>query len=121
MILWGTQYLTGFFFIYFVADRYSRKSDRPLYPGLLIDTPWNSVADRSSYTLSLTDIPVDLYTLSVYPRLLTDTSGYNVAGRSLSLTDIRVYTSSDRPLYSGLLTHIPGNSVADSGLLILCR
>ena len=52
---------------------------------------------------------MDQYTTSVYPRLLTDTSGYNVAGKSsftFSLTDIRVYTSSDRPLYPGLLTDI---------------
>ena len=67
-------------------------------PGLLTDTPGNSLADRSLYTLSLADIPVDLYIPSVYPRLLADTSGNNVAGRSsytLSLTDIRVYTSSE--------------------------
>ena len=56
--------------------------DRLLYPGLLTDTPGNRVANRSSYTLSLTDIPVDLYTPSVYPRLLTDTSEYSVAGSS---------------------------------------
>ena len=88
--------------------------DKLLYPWLLTDTPGNSAADRSSYTLSLTDIPVDLYTPSVYPRLLTDTSGYN--GRSsytLWLTDIRVYTSSNRPLYPGLLTDTPGNCVFD--------
>ena len=83
-------------FIYFVADRYSRNipGDRLLYPGLLTDTLGNSVDDRSSYTLSLTDIPVDLYSPSVYPRLLTDTSGYNVAGRfsyTLSLTDMGVH------------------------------
>ena len=81
-----------------------------LYPRLLTDTLGNNVADRSSYTLSLTNIPVAL-TPSVYPRLLTDTVGYNVAGRSsytLSLSDIHVYTSSDRPLYTGLLTDIPG-------------
>ena len=71
--------------------------------------------------MSLTDIPVDRYTPSVYPRLLTNTSGYNVAGRSLSLTDIQVYTSSDRPLYPWLLTDILGNSVADTGLRILFR
>ena len=97
--------------------------DRPLYPGILTDTPGKSVADRSLYTLSLTDIPVALYTPSIYPRLLTNTSRYNVAGRSsytLSLTDIWVYTSSDRPLYPGLLTDIPGYSVADNGLRILC-
>ena len=73
--------------MYFVADSYSRNipGDRPLYRRLLADTLGNSVPDRSSYTLSLTDIPVDLYTLSVYPRLLTvtRTSGYNVAGWSL--------------------------------------
>ena len=40
---------------------------------------------------------------------------------TLSLADIRVYTSSDRPLYLGLLTDIQGNSVADTGLRILCR
>ena len=38
---------------------------RLFYPGLLTDTPGNGVADRSSYTLSLTDIPVYLYTPSV--------------------------------------------------------
>ena len=98
--------------------------DRLLYPGLLTDTPGNSAADRSLYTLSLTDIPVYLYTPSVYPRLLTDTSRYNQAGRTsyiLLLTDIRVYTSSDRPLYPGLLTDSPGNSAAATGLRILCR
>ena len=41
--------------------------DRLLYPGLLTDTPGNSVSDRSSCTLSLTDIPVFLSTPSVYP------------------------------------------------------
>ena len=94
-----------------------------LYPGLLTDTPGNSVADRSSYTLSLTDIPVDLYTQSVYSRLLTDTSGLNAAGRysyTLLLPDIQVYTSRDRPLYPGRLTDIPGNSVADTDLRIQC-
>ena len=53
---------------------------------------------------------------------MTDTAGYNVAGRSsytLSLIDIWVYTSSDKPLYPGLLTDIPGNSVADTGLRIV--
>ena len=35
---------------------------------------------------------------------------------TLSLTDIRVYSSSDRPLYLGLLTDISGNSVADTAL-----
>ena len=104
--------------MYFVADWYSRNipGERPLYPRLLTDTLGNSVPDMSSYILSLTDIPVDLYTLSVYPRLqtVTRTSGYNVAGRSLSLTDIQVYTSSVRPLYPGLLTDILGNSVADN-------
>ena len=52
------------------------------------------------------------------------TDWYNVAGRSsytLLLADIRVYTSSDRPLYPGLLTDISGNSVTDTGLCILCR
>ena len=81
--------------------------DRVIYPGLLSDTPGNSIADRSSYTLSLTNILVDLYTSSVYPRLLIDISGFNVAGRTsytLLLTNIWVYTSSDRPLYPGLLT-----------------
>ena len=86
-------------------------------------TPWTFFLPFFSYTLSLTDILVDQYTPSVYPRLLTDTSGYNVAGRSsytLLLTDMRVYTSSDRPLYPGLLTDIPSNSLADTGLRILC-
>ena len=90
----------------------------------MTDTLGNSVADRSSYTLSLTNIPVDLYTASVYPRLLTDTLWYNVAGRSsytLLLIDIWMYTSSERPLYPGLLTDILGNRVADMGLRILCR
>ena len=52
------------------------------------------------------------------------TDWYNAAGKSsytLLLTDIRVYTSRDRPLYPGLLTDISGNSVADTGLCILCR
>ena len=53
--------------------------DRLFYPGLLTDTPGNSVADRSLYTLSLTDIPVDLYTPGVYSRLLTDTSGVQLS------------------------------------------
>ena len=59
------------------VSRYSRNisDDRPLYPGLLADLLGNSVADRFTYTLSPTDIPIDLYTSSVYPRLLTDTSG----------------------------------------------
>ena len=54
----------------------------------------------------------------------SDTWGFNVTGRSsytMSLTDIRVYTSSDRPLYPGLLTGIPGDSAADTDLRILCR
>ena len=104
--------------MYFVANWYYRNipGDRLLYPRLLTDTLRNSVPDRSSYTLLLTDIPVDLDNLSVYHRLLTvtRTSRYNVAGRSLSLPDIQVYTSSDRPLYPGLLTDILGNSVADN-------
>ena len=54
------------------------QGDRSLYPGLLTDILGNSVADRSSYTLALTDIPVALYTRSVNPRILTDTMGYNV-------------------------------------------
>ena len=105
-------------FTFFVADWYSgihSKCQRGYTPGY-----W--LIQRA--TVSLTVFPVDLYTQSVYPRLLTDTSGYNVACKSsypLSLSDNRVYASSDMPLYPGLLTDIRGNSVADTGLRILCR
>ena len=69
--------------VYFVADRYSlvyTLGDRPLYTGLLTDLPGSSVAYRSSYTLSLTDIPV--YTPSdrpLYPGLQTSILGNSVA------------------------------------------
>ena len=74
-------------------DRYSGLGKRLLYPKLHTDILAYSVADRSSYTLSSTDIPV--YTLGdrpLYPGLLTDTPVYRVAYRSwftLSLTIFR--------------------------------
>ena len=84
------------FLVYFVADQYSlvyTLDDRPLYTGLLTDIPGSSVAYRSSYTLSLTDIPV--YTPGdkpLYPRLQTNMLGNSVADRysyTLSLIGIR--------------------------------
>ena len=51
----------------------------------------------------------------LYPKLLSDTLGYNVVDRSLYTlppTDIPVYTLDDRPLYPGLLTDTPTYSVA---------
>ena len=90
--------------LYFVADQHSGPGER-LYPQLQTDTLGYSVADRSLYTLSPTDIPV--YTLGdrpLYPGLLTDTPMYSVACRSwftLSLTNIPVYFPCDRPLYPG--------------------
>ena len=68
-----------------IAYRYSlvyTLGDRPLYTGLLTDIPGSSVAYRSSYTLSLTDIPA--YTPSdrpLYPRLQTNILGNSVADR----------------------------------------
>ena len=85
------------FVVSFVADRYSLAytlGDRPHYTGLLTDTPGSSVAYRSSYTLSLTNIPV--YTPGdrpLYTRLQTNILGNSVADRylyTLSLTGIRV-------------------------------
>ena len=99
--------------------------DKLLYPRLLTDTPGNSVADGSSYTLSLTDIPVYLYTPRIYPNLLTDTSGtMQLAGLHILCCwlifgcPIQV---TGPWLYPGLLTDIPGNRAADAGLRILCR
>ena len=66
--------------LYFVTDQYSGPGERLLYPKLQTDTLGYSIADRSLYTLSPTDIPV--YTLGdrpIYPRLLTDTQVYSVA------------------------------------------
>ena len=79
-------------------------------PGLLTDIYEGSVAYRSSYTLSLTDIPV--YTPGdkpLYPRLLNNILGNSVA---LSPTDISVYTLGDMLLYPWLLTDTPVYSVA---------
>ena len=83
------------FLVYFVADRYSlvyTLGDRPLYTGLLTDIPGNSVAYRSSYTLSLTNITV--YTPGddrpLYPRLQINILGNSVADMYLSLTGIQV-------------------------------
>ena len=96
------------FVVHFVADRYSlvyTLGDRPLYTGLLTDIPGSSVAYRSSYTLSLTSIPV--YTPGdrpLYPRFHTNILGNSVADRYsyfLSLTGILVCTPGDCPLYLG--------------------
>ena len=96
------------FFVYIAADRYSlvyTLCDRPLYTGLLTDIPGSRVAYRSSYTLSLTDIPG--YTPGdrpLYPRLQINILDNSVADRysyTLSLTGIRVYTPGDRRLYLG--------------------
>ena len=73
--LTGIRVISGYTWVqcslsYFVADRQSGPGERLLYP----DTFGYSVADRSLYTLSLTNIL--LYTLGdkpLYPGLLTDT------------------------------------------------
>ena len=73
--------------LYIVADRHSSPGERLLYPKLQTDYRlilWGySVADRSLYTLSSTDIPVStLGDRLLYPELLTDTLMYSVAYRS---------------------------------------
>ena len=109
--------------LYFVADQYSGPRERLLYPKLQTDTLGYSVADRSLYTLSPTDILVcTLDERSLYPGLLTDTLVYSVAYRSwftLLLTNLPVYSPCDRPLYTGLLTDTPDDSVADRSLYSL--
>ena len=87
--------------------------DRLLYPRLLTDTPGTSVGDRSSYTL----IVADWYSsISIHSKCIPQVTDWYIrvqcSGRTsytLLLIDIRVYTSSNRPLYPGFLADIPGN------------
>ena len=85
--------------MYFVAEHYSlvyTLGNRPLYTGLLTDTQGSSVAYRSSYTLSLTDIPVNTPgDRPLYPSLQTNILGNIVANRylhTLLLTGIHWFT-----------------------------
>ena len=106
-----------------VADRHSGPGERLQYSKLQIDILGYSVAYRSLYTFSWTDILV--YTFDdrpQYPGLLADTLIYSVAYRSwltLSLTNILVYSPCDIPLYPGLQTDTLGSSVADRSLYTL--
>ena len=96
--------------MYFDADRYSpiyNLGDRPLYTGLLTDIPGSSVAYRSAYTLSLTDIPVCTPgDRPLYSRLQTNILDNSVADR-YSYTFADQYSG----MYSRWLAVIPGYSV----------
>ena len=68
---------------WFVTDRHSGPGERLLYSKLQTDTLGYSVADRSLYNFSPTNIPV--YALGDRPQcpgLLTDTPMYSVTYRS---------------------------------------